>query len=1362
MVSITSSIMKVQIIKEKLRYILSVSLILDICSSELIPSPALKNFTSERLDSFTKLIIHNDSVIIAGNNEIYKLDSNLQKKQKWIGKGCPEENGKEEENIIKVLLLYKNNADLLLSCGTACRGRCKLHLVANIVRDKWIGNFNNNLSYVASRDTTVAFFAPGPFNLTNSLYVASTYDNKPVELSPVSVSSKVINNTSNNTRNISFVYSFRNSLVSTSVNFYPSYKKRYIVNYVYGFSYEGYSYFLTRQRVSLDSQTYETRLARVCQQDTTFFSYTEVPLNCHKGLDRYNVATTAYLGTVGSSLKKRMNLDQTEDVLYVVFAATVNNHENLIDESKGSVICSFPMSQVVGFFINTTKKCFKAESRTRLLKVINGVEIECKKHDTEINDNFCGSPWNHYIEGIEVIPGGFRTHVNKHVTSLAITLQKDETVALLGSRDGHVIKVVLERRKDQPLFTMSLADEQQEDKEIKPSNAFDRLHENIYLLVGNKVVKYPIGSCSVYTKCSSCLKVDDPLHCGWCGTYCAHHDECETPPINTTTCPPFIYKISPLMGPIQGGTIVTIEGDNFSTSQSNPNANISVTIAGTPCEIITWEYTRIQCKTNEVKQVKQGPVVVKVNDINWYIGNYDIKGTAKSSEIFTYVTPKLFDISPTFGPVSGGTNITLKGEMLNIGSSRTVTLADIDCVIFSVSEKEIKCTSDPSNTKTRGIAKLFIDNAELQVERDYSDDNYPVASFHGSTFDYLEDPIILDIKPHAATISGGTNITVMGKNLHSVAYSKLIVTAVSTYDGEQIKFIQTCDTNRLTGKQMICPIPPLKHKRLRQQADTIGPVVAHMAFEMDGVIPLKELPLNNPELSYLQYFPDPVYYKFNDQEEIRKVPYEVTLLDIKGKNLNLAHTSKDIKVIMQKTNFCNVTRITFDTLWCIIPPIQTDSNSSKIPVEVIAGGKEFYLGYIQFTDVTKENVNKLIYIVVSVIVILIIATIPIVIIIHRKLSRKSLHSDLIVSFTAESNTRQGSCRRRQGANDYLDMRGRSESAASPVSTDLPLTYQVDDETVRLLHAENIFVIRDYLILGNVIGQGHFGRVYKGQLHLPGKDDDIDVAVKTLHNNASNGEDDVKSFLQEGLMMKDFHHHNVLTLIGVCFEAEGTPMVIIPYMKFGDLLSYIRNENHSPTVKDLLQYGIQIASGMKYLSDLKFVHRDLAARNCMLDEDHTVKVADFGLSRDIYERDYYSSDNKKTKLPVKWMAPESLEKGTYNTKTDVWSFGVVLWELMTRGVTPYPDVDNWDILQYIKKGRRMPQPSYCPDMLYGIMLRCWSEDPKKRPSFTELELDVQNVITKLEQKSKQRRVGLNVTYVNYPSAMANIESTGNIH
>jgi proto-oncogene tyrosine-protein kinase Met len=171
--------------------------------------------------------------------------------------------------------------------------------------------------------------------------------------------------------------------------------------------------------------------------------------------------------------------------------------------------------------------------------------------------------------------------------------------------------------------------------------------------------------------------------------------------------------------------------------------------------------------------------------------------------------------------------------------------------------------------------------------------------------------------------------------------------------------------------------------------------------------------------------------------------------------------------------------------------------------------------------------------------------------------------------------------------------------------------------------------------------------------------------------------------------------------------------------------------------------------MDYLSAQKFVHRDLAARNCMLDLDLTVKIADFGLSRDVYERDYYSSDNKKSKLPVKWMSPESLEKGTYNTKTDVWSYGVLVWELMTRGVTPYSDVNNCHLLRYLKQGNRMARPTFCPKVLYNVIMKCWDKDPKLRPKFQELCDKIQTIITDLEKELNQHKVQNNVTYVNYP-------------
>ncbi len=149
--------------------------------------------------------------------------------------------------------------------------------------------------------------------------------------------------------------------------------------------------------------------------------------------------------------------------------------------------------------------------------------------------------------------------------------------------------------------------------------------------------------------------------------------------------------------------------------------------------------------------------------------------------------------------------------------------------------------------------------------------------------------------------------------------------------------------------------------------------------------------------------------------------------------------------------------------------------------------------------------------------------------------------------------------------------------------------------------------------------------------------------------------------------------------------------------------------------------------MDYLAQQKFVHRDLATRNCMINKFLIVKIADFGLSRDIYKSDYYRVEDKKRPLPVKWMAIESLTEGVFSTKTDVWSFGIVLWELTTRGCAPYPDVDSFHMKAYLNRGRRLTQPEHAPDDVYVLMCRCWRKNPDDRPTFSELHTVLKDIV-----------------------------------
>ncbi|XP_068424815.1 tyrosine-protein kinase Mer [Clinocottus analis] len=300
--------------------------------------------------------------------------------------------------------------------------------------------------------------------------------------------------------------------------------------------------------------------------------------------------------------------------------------------------------------------------------------------------------------------------------------------------------------------------------------------------------------------------------------------------------------------------------------------------------------------------------------------------------------------------------------------------------------------------------------------------------------------------------------------------------------------------------------------------------------------------------------------------------------------------------------------------------------------------------------------------------------------------------------------------------------------------------------------QDVMVMRNLLSIGKILGEGEFGSVIEGRLQRPDGTSEK-VAVKTMKVD-SFSQREIEEFLNEAVCMKDFDHLNVIKLLGVCLEVGAghfpKPMVILPFMKYGDLHSFLLRSRleESPVflpTQTLLKFMVDIALGMEYLSGRNFLHRDLAARNCMLRDDMTVCVADFGLSKKIYSGDYYRQ-GRIAKMPVKWIAVESLADRVFTVKSDVWAFGVTMWEISTRGMTPYPGIQNHEIYDYLLEGQRLKQPGDCLDELYELMYSCWRADPLDRPFFPQLREMLEKLTEKLpESFSKDDIIYINTSF-----------------
>ncbi|XP_002062974.3 tyrosine-protein kinase transmembrane receptor Ror2 [Drosophila willistoni] len=285
--------------------------------------------------------------------------------------------------------------------------------------------------------------------------------------------------------------------------------------------------------------------------------------------------------------------------------------------------------------------------------------------------------------------------------------------------------------------------------------------------------------------------------------------------------------------------------------------------------------------------------------------------------------------------------------------------------------------------------------------------------------------------------------------------------------------------------------------------------------------------------------------------------------------------------------------------------------------------------------------------------------------------------------------------------------------------------------------------RGEIVYVRSLGQGAFGRVF--QAKAPGlvpDNDDLLVAVKMLKDDAS---DQMQmDFEREACLLAEFDHANIVKLLGVC--ALGRPMCLLfEYMSPGDLSEFLRScspyATHQVQHRDrlhlnefnLLQMAANIAAGMLYLAERKFVHRDLATRNCLINEQMHVKIADFGLSHKIYLQDYYKGDENDV-IPIRWMPLESILYNKFSLESDVWAYGICLWEIFSFALQPYFGLTHEEVIKYIKEGNVLGCPDNTPISVYALMRRCWLRKPSERPGFAEINHCIQHSIAEWECKA----------------------------
>ncbi|XP_051548452.1 hepatocyte growth factor receptor isoform X2 [Myxocyprinus asiaticus] len=1270
-----------------------------------------------------KLLEFNGTVYIGAVNKLYTLSKQFKKIHEYntgpvhespyceAAKPCDGCKGMPPNtNNTNMALLMETFYDLeLFSCGSVGNGVCNRHVLEDGPLDAEVTCMYSKKNEGSSHGCPDCLAGPSGTQILNVMssgvvrfFVANS--------EPLDPTDPRLHHTISVRKMRETQDGFEFFSEQSYMDLAPGLRGNYPLRYVYSFQSGPYVYFLTVQREGGSSNAFHTRIVRMCSSDPEILRYVEMPFECIYSERRrkkrsaqvvFNVLQAAHVAKVGYDFQQEMGLKEGEDVL---FAAFVRSKPDSPEPTASSAVCLISITDINNFF-----RDFMQKGYTRKLYHFSGSE-EKAYNQSFVGDSFgCGKHEKGYrLEVTSTNPrrdyfhGRFR---NVLLSSIAVVPIQNHTVVSLGTAEGRVIQVVVSRfGKTEPHvdFRLDTLPVSSEMALLSPQCQ----DGSLLLVTGNKVSKVPLigPGCEQLWSCSSCLLAPAFMGCGWCKTTdrCTRDSQCSPFYWIQDSCPLLITSISPSFAPLGGHTNMTICGKNFGFNKKDrfDTKLIEVTVAGIKC--------KLERKDSSNNRLVCGLDQVNASNVDSAVRVRSGKEQAKKDG-FSFVNPIITEIFPEFGPKSGGTMLTIRGSYLDSGNLQLVTMGNATCVLQSVSATMLTCRTPPQPPLSKHKVLLHIDGVIREAPISYT---------------YNENPHISSVQPKHSFISGGSTVTVNGMYLQSALQPQMVLTAAT----EGKVFQVTCSHDE-DKQNILCITPSLKGLNVQP------PVATKMTFVLDG------FSTDQYELLYVE---DP---KFEEFQKPTVTPRgNKSILEIKVPPVN-QEAVKNGEVLRVSNRTCESVTLVGNTLECTVP-MELQTATKELEVEWKQATSSVILGHV----VLAQDQDYRILITGGICVfILLLLLIGIFVWIKRK---KHIDDQNLPLSQTES------CRPHLYTHAHVDlspMLGAMEGdMASPL---LPSNAPIDLGSLHpelLKEVQYVVIAREDLLLhvNEIIGRGHFGCVFHGTLLEPDGQKQH-CAIKSL--NRITDIEEVSQFLKEGIIMKDFSHPNVLSLLGICLPSEGSPLVVLPYMKHGDLRNFIRDETHNPTVKDLMGFGLQVAKGMEYLASKKFVHRDLAARNCMLDESYTVKVADFGLARDVYDKEYYSVHNKHgVKLPVKWMALESLQTHKFTPKSDVWSFGVLLWELMTRGAPPYSDVNSFDITVFLLQGRRLLQPEFCPDPLYNVMIECWHPKPERRPTFSELESRIAAIFSSF---SGEHYILLNTTYVNidkmtpYPSLIS---------